>query len=689
VKLNLALCPGLILLAATAAAAPRVIVLGNEPHGRTPAIIGYNLGDDLPGSNVGQWLAYSGANGVRFWWKCFPLRRDDAGAGGTEVRALEDLRRARATLRADPLDGGAIDWSYFDAQVAAAYGGVVEGMAGDCYALSAVCEAGLRPLVMIDQKFERLRMFGADGSPDWRQRWQLWRNIYAQAFYLSRYYDVSDYEYINEPDHVSSARMTEADYLARLEVASDAVQCAVQDVDRRFGKALSASLGEPVVTGINVFHARSGRPDRRDAQVGWGELVMGARAQPWPLQSAEGERLFHDYNFHNYGRDPAPIYRLLPVLAAEIAAANGGRLLPIDVTEFNVSTARAFSSTPATLDSPGYYPAFGAISTAYINLGTHALYIFKMTQTAYFTAGSVKKNGMHLVDLLGRRQNILAATRGAEVARLVIRGFAGARDLLSPPPAASFDDSLSLAAAHDRASGDYTVLLSNTDPETGRQVELDLTAWPLPLGTGYLVQEVSAGVSGGVVAQGRLDSAGRKIRLSLPPASVELLTVESAGAPGAATTDEPLEVAPGDGANRPGWLSSLGDQIVFEGAGLRPLAPGARVLLSFRARSDGADAADRIHIFGMPVRAGAPSARLHPEPAAPDAIWESAMLLGQFAGATTQSVVQIDVTDYIRSARGGRVRFVLTPDPRPRSVPAGVTLVSVDGTAPARLTVIP
>ena len=154
-KLNLALCPGLILLAATAAAAPRVIVLGNEPHGRTPAIIGYNLGDDLPGSNVGQWLAYSGANGVRFWWKCFPLRRDDAGAGGTEVRALEDLRRARATLRADPLDGGAIDWSYFDAQVAAAYGGVVEGMAGDCYALSAVCEAGLRPLVMIEDLCDR------------------------------------------------------------------------------------------------------------------------------------------------------------------------------------------------------------------------------------------------------------------------------------------------------------------------------------------------------------------------------------------------------------------------------------------------------------------------------------------------------------------------------------------------------
>jgi hypothetical protein len=36
--------------------------------GRTPAVIGYNLGENYPGSNVTAWLRYSETNGARIFF---------------------------------------------------------------------------------------------------------------------------------------------------------------------------------------------------------------------------------------------------------------------------------------------------------------------------------------------------------------------------------------------------------------------------------------------------------------------------------------------------------------------------------------------------------------------------------------------------------------------------------------------
>jgi len=43
-----------------------VVTASATPAGRTPGLIAYNMGENLPGSNVTSWLRYSEMNGPRF-----------------------------------------------------------------------------------------------------------------------------------------------------------------------------------------------------------------------------------------------------------------------------------------------------------------------------------------------------------------------------------------------------------------------------------------------------------------------------------------------------------------------------------------------------------------------------------------------------------------------------------------------
>jgi hypothetical protein len=625
-----------LLLAAVASPFPAAgaestvaVTVSAVATGRTPAVIAYNMGENLPGSNVTSWLRYSEMNGARFWWSqdAWPA---DPPAWRDGPNGLARFESERTRLRADPLGGA--DRAAHGATIAQVYGGVTPEIVGHCYSLSELHRLGTEVLVMMGRSPRRVSFARADGEPDWFGRWAYWRGVYLNAFYLAEHYGVARFQLFNEPDHPNSLPLTQAGYLERLQLGSDAVQAAVADVNRVFGRSLQVQVSAPVSAGLMVFQARSGRADTRDAATGWGELIMRHRHDDFPGRGDASWPLFHTYAFQNYGRDPGRIATGLPELRGLIAGANGGTALPIIVSEMNVSTAANFSKTRDTLDTPSYYAAFGAVAAAYVNAGIDEIYVFRLTQNAYEGAGGVKKNGTHFIRADDPLKNILGSTKGAEAVRLLMRGFKGARVRFAPPVAASAD--VHALAAREAGTGAYSLLLANL--KSARTLAIDLRAWSLPAGALAVVDEVSVAHHGDVRQVQALPADGQ---LALPMAAdaVTLLTIWPR-----------LRAAP--------WVAAA----TRAEAGRWQLPAGAltegRQFLAVRAT---APATARVRVYGGTA-----------DPAHAD-------LLGQITVGPAAGEALVDVTRYLTALRGNPAVFQFVPD-RPGDEGNGFEVTAVE-----------
>jgi len=487
--------------------------------GRTPAVIGYNLGENYPGSNVSAWLRYSETNGARIFyssaaWPAAPAAWTDGPADEARFRAAVVALRSVGPDQAVRAEHAAA--------MAKTYGGITPETTGACFTLSESHRMGAHILAMLGHSTRGLPLDRADGTPDWFSRWTYWRGVYLNAAYLAENYDVGRFQLFNEPNHPNSASLSQADYVRRMQIGSDAIQAAVADVNRRLGRQLRVQISAPVSAGILVMRARPERGER-DAKTGWGELLFRHWHDSFPGGSEANPTLFHTYAFQAYTRDAVRLAADLSTLRAQIDSA-GGPNVPMIVSEFNVSTAANFLKTEDTLDTPAYYAALGAISTAYVNAGLTEMYVFRLTQANNFGGGDIKKNGTHVVDNAGQLKNIVRATKAAEVVRLVARGFRGARERLAPP--VGTNEQVFASAAHDPATGTWHLLLANVGTEC--TVLVDFSAWHLPAGCYYQAEEVSSDRDGEISAKGQLAADG-PLPLRLPATSVVLLALDPIG----------------------------------------------------------------------------------------------------------------------------------------------------------------
>lgn len=503
-------------------AVPAVIRVdfGDQVVGRTPLIVGYNLGENHPGSNVTAWLRYSETNGARlFWssaaWPAEPTPWESGAADEARFRASVEALRATGP---DPATRAA-----HRAAVAKTYGGTTRGIVGDCFTLSETRGLGSHILAMLGHTTRGLPMVRDDGTPDWFGRWSYWRGIYLNASYLAEHYGVERFQLFNEPNHPNSARLSQEDYLRRMQVGSDAIRAAIADVNRRLGRSARAQISAPVSAGILVLKARPERKER-DAAVGWGELLFRHWRDPFPGAVVDEGTLFQTYAFQAYTKDPKKLSADLAELRRQVDAASGGVPVPLIASECNVSTAANFLKTKDTLDTPSYYAALGAIGTAYINAGLAELYIFRLTQSDNFGGGAIKKNGTHVVDNRDPKKNIVRATKAAEVVRLLARGFKGARQRIAPPD--TLPSGLFAAVAHDESTGLRHLLLANVGDE--QSLSLGLAAWALPAGAPWQIEAVDDSHDGEVVRAGKLAGDAR-LDVAVPARSVALLVLDPKG----------------------------------------------------------------------------------------------------------------------------------------------------------------
>ncbi|MBA4105965.1 MAG: hypothetical protein C0485_09420 [Pirellula sp.] len=659
--------------------------------GRTPETIGYNSAHFMPGSNAAAWWKYSGVNGARVWATPSIVEgNDDNALFGDGVGSQQQFLDRRATLRSDPLNAAYVNWPYFENRYAnnPTSGNIINLK----YAFGELHDLGADPVVEI-HRTNAAYPFAAAGTPaGWGSRWEQWQHFYAQAFYLAKNFDVRRYQMYNEPNH-SSNSISQAEYIERLQLASDAVQSAIADVNSLYGKSLIAQLQGPVTAGgLTLFNANPGG-DARDDATGWGEIVMDNLHTNFLGQVDPNFQLIQTYAYQQYNAAGTTFATQLAGIQSLVAQAAGGTPMRTAITEFNVHTAANFDAIPETLDSPSKFSRLGAIFTNLANEQPEELYVFKFGQTADDSESGVKKNGVHFVDNGNAPYNVGGVTKGGEVVRLFAKGFAGAHELMQLPAASGSGASdLQLAAAHDAAAGKYSLLSANESTGT-RSINLNVNSWNVAPGAVAVVEEVSATSQGEVRQLITVPESGI-LALTQPAQSVLLVSIPEQ-APAYRVTLAAIDdamVKAGTNANgnfgtspnlyaknEPINAAARNVSFIKFDLGAIPIDSVEQAVLRLHGENDGSAAQVIAHVYGIVDDAwdestitwsNAPNLA---DTAGPvndishnfiEGIGESATVLGHLTGTHTSRELMLDVTSFVREHPDQKLSILIAREVR-------------------------
>ncbi|MEN1680350.1 MAG: DNRLRE domain-containing protein [Planctomycetota bacterium] len=467
----------------------QTITLPASAAGLTPRVIGLNSGNYLPGSNTTTWWKWSGVNGARIFTSAPRIEpEDDQAPFGDGVTSSNQFQVRRFQLRNDPLNPTFNNFAHFAGNYATNESDFINYQ----YAYGQLSANGVQPLAMINRTNNRYP-FAADGAAQgWGDRWEHWQHYYAQAFYLAQNFDVERYSMYNEPDQ-SSQTVTQEDYLLRLQLASDAIQSAVADVNQMFGKQLNAQVLAPITAGSdNEYFRRLDNSDTRDDTTGWGELVINNLNTNFLGQVDPNFQLIHTYAYQQYnasGRGYAEdLDRIKGYVADDLAANNLEGDIDFGLTEFNVHSNGVFSGRSDTLDTPSRYARLGGIFTGLANEQADELYLFKFSSNA--EEQELQKNAVFYNSRFDAPYNTGGASAAAGVLKLFTKGFVGAQTLLEEPTHEV--SGLDIAASY-HADRDYFYALSANESTQSRSLDFDLSVWGVEPGSVVQVEEVRQG----------------------------------------------------------------------------------------------------------------------------------------------------------------------------------------------------
>ncbi len=667
---------GTLLLIASCHPAVRAATVTAQASilGPTPSSLAYNSGHFVPGSNTRDWWHYSGVTGARVFITASLIESPSQIPGGSTGITNQASFLARcAALRANPRASAYVNWSY----VTNRYGLTLEHGSNTLnvnYACAELRRLAIRILACITAS---AGTFPITDANDWGGKWGLWQHFYVQAFYLGREFEVERYQMYNEPNLDS---LTQADFLQRLQIAADAVQSALADVNQLYGKSLAPQMYSPVSAGTASSTYSS-----------WGQPLVMNRHVNLLGQTDPNFWLLGHYDYHEYNSTPANFGANLASLNGSLAADMSPEpRFPTAISEFNVHTASTFNTMTETLDSPSQYARFGALVANLVNNGCDDLYCFKFSQTLYSSTVPIKKNGMLFVDNTNAPYNIGGITKAGEVWRLFARAAAPGGNRLNLTKG-SGTSGLDLVASYDSAAEMYHLFSANDSSDVS--LTLDVSAWNLPAGQRVLFQEVSEACYGGVKTLTTLTNnqivAGTHgsntcWMLSFPTRAL---------APGQTVlVTEDAMVA--DGSNRTlnygsNVLCKVGNNStnssIRSAALLKFHLPAMNkadlqfALLTVRASSINGGSPVQAHVYGVTNNvwfqstltwANAPNLAQNMPPGSDFTnnyvlgAGDSANMVGQLVADAAAADHTIEVTDFIRNAPGSEVSFLLAREVR-------------------------
>ena len=583
-----------VWLGITRIPAETITVLDSQT-GTTPSRLGYNLGHFMPDSNAADWFRYSGVNAARIFMRVSQMEPSDdippVGDGVTSEAgffARRALLRANAASTTEALSNTYVKWSVFTGNLADVI------TTGNRMQLTNVLptlrDSGVEVLSNLSASPSRFPITDAN---DWGGKWELWQHYYAEAFLLSRDYDVRRFSMYNEPNGTS---LTEAEWLERLRICSDAIQSAIADMNSRYGKTLVPEVFAPnTASGASKYNTIG--PDEATTDT-WGHDAVTNRHLLLDGSSAPSWMNFQVYNYQKYTHRQIAADGLTGFVTDydELrgyidADMSGETQLPMALTEFNVRTGASYDTLTNTQDTPFDYASFGASCIALSERGASQLYMFKFGQTPSASVYGVAKNGSHYVqNESGSGFNYGGATRNAEVYRLFVKAAKGGRPRLdfttTAGAAPGINTGVWTMVTHDPATDTYHVFVSNRNT-AAVSLGVDFSALPVPPDNPAFVEEVSGASSGGVVRMANLEQ-GKLSAADLPAEAVWLITVPGQ-AVNAFTSDSVADTQLSDGVSK-------------------NLAGGA--VTGMEVRADGSIDGRRVSLIKIPVPAGN-SANIH------------------------------------------------------------------------------
>lgn len=344
------------------------VEIKNNIIGHSMKYVGYNQGYYMPGSNISGWLEYSGINSLRVWTSLSQYIPDNAVDLKQTVDNLSRFDEMKKLVTDNPESNPYIRWDIIK-DVASNEVYSTNSMVFD-YALSELKRLGIDVVLQINS---------TDFTGDWQNKWDQWLKFYALAYYASKTGDVEMYAMHNEPNH-AHANMKLDQYIDALKIVSDAVRCAVSDVNRLYGKNLKCKIVSPVTAGTNTNW--------------WSSVIASVRTD------YKGKTIDYDlldiFSTHSYNI-PAIGYtnKVDEIRSLLIKNHPLQKEIPIVFTEIGRWMNAYLIDREETMDSPSLFTEWAGIYANNMNNGGYGMWAFKLANTASETYTRGIKSGHH------------------------------------------------------------------------------------------------------------------------------------------------------------------------------------------------------------------------------------------------------------------------------------------------------
>jgi hypothetical protein len=348
------------------------IKIGDQVVGKTMKYIGYNQGYYVPGSNASGWIEYSGVNSLRVWTALNSYVPLKAVQVDESISSVEEFDKRKEALRSNPEKNGFIKWD----TLLPLYGETEKETNTNPMVLSYVLSELKR--LKVDAI---LQINNTDFNNTWSNKWQQWQRFYALAYYAARVGDVTMFAMQNEPNHKASGPMKLDQWIAGMQIVSDAVSSAIADVNKKYDKYLKARMVGPVTAGNNTEW--------------WAGVAKNLRTD------YHGKTIDHNlldiFSTHSYN-SPAAGYETRVSGIRKILADNqpDGNPLPIVFTEIGRWMNAYLIDKEETMDSPSLFTEWAGIYTNNTKNGAYGMWAFKFSNTASEIYPSGVKSGHHL-----------------------------------------------------------------------------------------------------------------------------------------------------------------------------------------------------------------------------------------------------------------------------------------------------
>lgn len=345
------------------------VAVTKDVIGKSMKYVGYNQGYYLPGSNVSGWLEYSNVNSLRVWTSLNDYIPQSAVLDDKSLTTLEAFEACKDELRSNPEHNRFIRW---------------EPILANCRKVQLSTNSMVFEYVLKELKRLRIdpviQINSTDFDGTWSNKWKQWQRFYALAFYAARTGDVTMYAMHNEPNHRHAGPMKITQYVDAMKIVSDAVHCAVQDVNELYGKCLKSRFVSPVTAGSNTNW--------------WAEVVKNLRIdyRGLPLD----RDLMDIFSTHSYNL-PAAGYASKVSDIRRIIADNHPlkQPLPVVYTETGRWMNAYLIDKEETMDSPSLFTEWaGEYANNTLNR-CYGMWAFKFANTVSGTYPRGIKSGHH------------------------------------------------------------------------------------------------------------------------------------------------------------------------------------------------------------------------------------------------------------------------------------------------------